>query len=193
VGGGRSPPGGGLDDGAGPRGCRRRRRARPGRGGIADGRGLAAALALGADAGWIGTRFLATPEAVVHGEYRDRVLDADETDTHRSELFDKGWPDRPHRVLENRTTRECEQAGRPPPGDRPGEDDVVAEDPDGEGIERYDETLATPGVSGDVGEMALFAGQGGGLAEEVVPAGRVVEELVEDARDAMACGADRLE
>jgi nitronate monooxygenase len=151
-------------------------------GGIGDGRGLAAALALGADAGWVGTRFRATPEAAVHGEYRDRLLDADETDTHRSELFDKGWPGRPHRVLANPTTRAWERAGRPPPGERPGEDGVVAEAPDGGDIERYDGALATPEVTGDVGEMALFAGQSGAVVEGVTPAATVVDELVGEAR-----------
>jgi NAD(P)H-dependent flavin oxidoreductase YrpB (nitropropane dioxygenase family) len=45
-------------------------------GGIADGRGLAAALALGAQGAWIGTRFLAARECRVHEDYRTRVLAA---------------------------------------------------------------------------------------------------------------------
>src|SRR3954469_22004282 len=47
-------------------------------GGIADGRGLAAVLALGAAGGWVGTRFLAAREASIHDEYRQRVLEATE-------------------------------------------------------------------------------------------------------------------
>jgi nitronate monooxygenase len=50
-------------------------------GGIGDGRGLAAVLALGADAGWLGTRFVTTQEARVHERYRRRVVEASETDT----------------------------------------------------------------------------------------------------------------
>jgi nitronate monooxygenase len=50
-------------------------------GGIADGRGLAAAMALGASGAWIGTRFLASPEAAIHSRYRDLLLAAKETDT----------------------------------------------------------------------------------------------------------------
>src|SRR3954470_25057115 len=50
-------------------------------GGIADGRGLAAALALGASGVWIGTRFLASNEVPIHPHYRERVLLATEDDT----------------------------------------------------------------------------------------------------------------
>ena len=50
-------------------------------GGVADGRGLAAALALGASGAWIGTRFLASDEVVVHPEYQRRLLAATENDT----------------------------------------------------------------------------------------------------------------
>ncbi len=72
-------------------------------GGIGDGRGLAAVLALGADAGWVGTRFVATHEARVHEHYRDRVVEASETDTVSGTPYDRGWPDVPHRVLRNAT------------------------------------------------------------------------------------------
>jgi len=57
-------------------------------GGIADGRGIAAALALGADGAWLGTRSVATREADVVDDYRERIADAEETDTVRSRLFD---------------------------------------------------------------------------------------------------------
>src|SRR3954468_8436275 len=50
-------------------------------GGIADGRGLAAALALGAAGVWIGTRFLASHEATIHPRYLERLLAASENDT----------------------------------------------------------------------------------------------------------------
>ncbi|WP_226042344.1 nitronate monooxygenase [Natrinema sp. DC36] len=149
-------------------------------GGIADGRGIAAALALGADGAWLGTRFVATEEASVHETYRRRLRESDETDTAYTTLFDKGWPGTPHRVLRNDTLERWEAAGRPPAGDRPGEDDVVArtDDGDGEEIERYDEALATPAVKGDIEEMALFAGQSVGLTDDVRPAGALLEELV---------------
>ncbi|WP_101297672.1 NAD(P)H-dependent flavin oxidoreductase [Halegenticoccus soli] len=149
-------------------------------GGIADGRGVAAALALGADGAWLGTRFVASEEAVVHGRYRRRVAETDETGTYYSDLFDKGWPGMPHRVLRNSTVERWEAAGQPAPGDRPDEDGVVATDAEGNAIERYDEALATPDVTGDVEAMALFAGQSAGLVGDARPAGRIVADLVDE-------------
>ncbi len=153
-------------------------------GGIADGRGIAAALALGADGVWLGTRFVATEEAVVADRYRERVRESDETDTRLTTVFDKGWPGMPHRVLENETLERYDGAGRPPSGDRPSEDDVVATTGEGESIERYDEALATPDVSGDVDAMALYAGQGVGLADDVPSAGDLVDDLVAETLEA---------
>jgi NAD(P)H-dependent flavin oxidoreductase YrpB (nitropropane dioxygenase family) len=96
-------------------------------GGIADGRGLAAAMALGASGAWIGTRFLASNEAVIHPHYRERIFRATENDTvYLEELFDIGWPKAPHRVLRNSTVAAWEAAGRPVTGQRPGEGQVVA-------------------------------------------------------------------
>ena len=89
-------------------------------GGIADGRGLAAALALGASGAWIGTRFLASNEAAIHPRYRERILQATEDDTvYLEELFDIGWPNAPHRVLRNSTVAAWEAAGRPATGTAP--------------------------------------------------------------------------
>ena len=82
-------------------------------GGIADGRGMAAALALGAAGVWIGTRFLASAETNFHARYRERLLAASETDTiYLESLFDGGpWNDAPARVLRNKTVA---QHGRLP-------------------------------------------------------------------------------
>ena len=68
-------------------------------GGLADGRELVAALALGAEAAAFGTRFLATQEANAHPLYRDRLVAASEEETVRAILFGFGWPHAPHRTL----------------------------------------------------------------------------------------------
>jgi nitronate monooxygenase len=88
-------------------------------GGISDGRGMAAALALGADGAYLGTRFVATKEALAHPDYRELLLEADETDTVRTDLFNGGWPERDHRVVRNSTVESWAAAGRPAPDDRP--------------------------------------------------------------------------
>src|SRR4051812_2649015 len=61
-------------------------------GGIADARGVVAALALGAKAAMLGTRFLASDESRAHPLYKQRLLEANEGDTLRTVLFGYGWP-----------------------------------------------------------------------------------------------------
>ncbi len=79
-------------------------------GGIADGRGVAAALALGAEAVWVGTRLVASREAHAHEEYKRRILAATEADTVRTTMFGPEWPGAQTRVLRNRVVNEW--AGR---------------------------------------------------------------------------------
>ena len=149
-------------------------------GGIVDGRGLAAALALGADGAYLGTRFVATGEALSHPTYRQRLLDATGTETVRTDLFDGGWSGRDHRVLRNSTVETWDDAGRPGPGGRPNEGERVASV--GEyAVERYDDDPPTPATEGDAEAMALYAGQGVGSVDDVPPASAVVERLVADA------------
>ena len=150
-------------------------------GGIADGRGLAAVLALGAGAAWMGTRFLLAEEAATHPIYRDAVIAADETATAYSSLFDVGWPDAPLRTLRNSTWEAWRAAGEPPPGARPGEGDVVATGEDGRDITRYNNDAPVAGASGDIAAMCLYAGQGVGLAQRIQPAAEIVREVAEEA------------
>jgi NAD(P)H-dependent flavin oxidoreductase YrpB (nitropropane dioxygenase family) len=150
-------------------------------GGIADGRGLAAVLALGAQAGWIGTRFLAAAEAATHPHYLSRILAARAEDAVYGTLFDVGWPDAPHRVLENSTMRKWEAAGRPRPGSRPGEGAVVATRASGQHILRYESASARYDHEGDIEAMSLWAGQGVGLVQRVQPAAGIVAEFKAEA------------
>jgi nitronate monooxygenase len=162
-------------------------------GGIGDGRGLAAVLALGASAGWLGTRFAMAAEAPALGPYRELLAAATETSTVHSSLFDIGWPDAPHRTLRNSTVDAWEAAGRPPSGARPGEGETLATAVDGEPIPRYASTSARVGVTGDIEALSLWAGQSVGLVDEVLPAGEIVRRLAEEAVAALrtATGAIR--
>ncbi|MWG35646.1 NAD(P)H-dependent flavin oxidoreductase [Halomarina oriensis] len=153
-------------------------------GGIVDGRGVAAALALGADGAYLGTRFVATAEALSHPAYRDRLLDADGTETVRTDCFDGGWPGRDHRVLRNSTVEEWEAAGRSPRGERPNEGEVVARVGEYD-VERYDDDPPLSATEGDVEAMALYAGQGVGAIEDVPSASAVVGRLVTEAETAV--------
>jgi nitronate monooxygenase len=158
-------------------------------GGVADGPGLAAALALGAAGAWIGTRFLASEEAQVHPRYRERLLAADETSTVHTGLFDGGWPDAPHRVLRNATYAAWDAAGRPAPGSRPGEGDVLGSARRGD-LVRYDSTTPGPDARGDIDALSLWAGQGVARVAKIQPAGEIVREIVADA-DAVLRGLVR--
>jgi nitronate monooxygenase len=154
-------------------------------GGIADGRGIAAALMLGATAAWIGTRFLATDEADAHRHWKGRLVEARETDTVYTELFDQGWPNAPHRVLRNSTYAAWEAAGTPAPGHRPGEGEPVAWQADGTPLPRYGDDTAKPGATGDIEATCLYAGQSAALVHDILPAGDLVRRLVSEADAAL--------
>ncbi len=77
-------------------------------GGIFDGRGLAAAIALGADGVWLGTRFIATPEARTVAGYKDALLRAHEDDT----VISRGFTGKTLRAIRNEWTQYIERAPR---------------------------------------------------------------------------------
>jgi NAD(P)H-dependent flavin oxidoreductase YrpB (nitropropane dioxygenase family) len=150
-------------------------------GGIADGRGLAAAMALGAAGAWIGTRFLASTEAPIHPRYRDRLILAKETDTEYGTLFDIGWPpDAPQRTLRNETIEAWESAGRPPAGRRPREGAVVATSPRGD-VVAYQAHTPRPDDHGDIDALSMWSGQGVGLVRRAQPAAEIVREIFDEA------------
>ncbi len=148
-------------------------------GGIGDARGVAAVLALGAQAAWVGTRFLLATEAPLHEAYRRRLVAASETDAEwYADLYDVGWPDAPHRALRNATAEAWEAAGRPETGRRPGEGEPIATRPSGEAIVRYASTMPLEGTTGDIDALSLWAGQSVALATRTQGAAGIVAELV---------------
>jgi nitronate monooxygenase len=156
-------------------------------GGIADGRGVAAALALGAQGAWIGTSFLLAEEAPLHPHYRERLLGAAAEDAlYATDLFDVGWENAPHRALRNTTWDRWEAAGSPPPGSRPGEGEEIATRQDGAAIVRYSSAMPVAGISGDIEALSMWSGQGVGLLDRVRPAAEIVRELVEETNAAIA-------
>jgi len=155
-------------------------------GGIADGRGLAAALVLGASGVWIGTRFLASPEAAYHADYKQRLVEAAATDTVESMLFDGGWPNAPGRALRNRTVQLWEDAGRPKTGLRPGEGDEIGRTPEGNIIRRYAIAGKLSGGTGSIDDYVIWAGQSVGLVHDIRPAAEIVTDLVREASKILA-------
>lgn len=151
-------------------------------GGIADGRGLAAALALGASGAWIGTRFLASHEAAIHPRYRELLLQANENDTvYLENFFDIRWPNASHRTLRNKTIEVWEAAGCPPTGKRPGEGEVIGKSRSIGPIVRYQSYTPGADADGDIDAMALWAGQSVGLVSTVQSAGEIVRQIADEA------------
>jgi len=92
---------------------------------IAIGRGVAAALSLGAQAVCTGTHFLASEEAYVHRRYNARIAQNTAEETVYTRLFDVAWPDAAHRVLRNKVIEAWAAAGGPASGQRPSEGTVI--------------------------------------------------------------------
>ena len=147
-------------------------------GGIGDARGVAAVLALGAQAAWLGTRFLLAEEMPIHADYRRRLIGAAETGPMRyPNLYSCGWPDSPHRALRNSTGDAWEAAGRPPLAQRPGVGDVIAHLASGEAIVRYEPAPPMAGTTGDIEALSMWAGQSVALARQTQSAADIVTEL----------------
>ena len=148
-------------------------------GGIGDARGVAAVLALGAQAALVGTRFLLADEMPIHEEYRRRLIAATETDAEwYPDLYDVGWPDSPHRAIHNSTAEMWEAAGQPPLGRRPREREVIAHFASGDPIVRYSPAPPMVGTTGEIEPLSLWAGQSVALAKQRQPAAEIVDELV---------------
>lgn len=138
-------------------------------GGIGDGRGLLAALMLGAQGVWVGTRFVATHEAFSHINYKLRIAQISEEDT----VVTRCWTGKPARVIRNRTTDEWEKKPSeilPFPLQWARMQDVFP--------------LARRDGNTEVGHMA--AGQVSGLIREIKSAAEVVEEMMAEARQILA-------
>ncbi len=159
-------------------------------GGIADGRGLVAALDLGAQAVSLGTRFVASTEANVVPEYRERIVRARAEDAvYYEDLYDVGWKDAPHRTLRTRAVEEWEAAGRPASGARPGEGTAIGVDhrPWGDvEIKRYAPFMLAPSFEGRSEYAPIWAGESCGLVKDVKPAGDIVRDIVREAEQLLA-------
>ena len=146
-------------------------------GGVADGRGLAAALMLGASGVLVGTRFIATPEALSLDAMKRRIVAADGDSTVRTRVFDiiRGydWPE-PYtgRALENAFTRTWH--GR--------EAELRANLP--EQSRAYQNAAST----GDFEQAVIFAGECVDSIDSVEPAGAIVESIAAEAERLLGLG-----
>ncbi|MFI5353744.1 MAG: NAD(P)H-dependent flavin oxidoreductase [Candidatus Binatales bacterium] len=158
-------------------------------GGFADGRGLAAALALGADGAVFGTRFVAAEETAAHPVYKARVTQAHAADTLHTTLYDIGWPNAPHRVIRTAMVEEWERAGRPATGKRPGEGQKIAT-MRGRGVEvdlvRYAVNTPSSYVEGEIEALPFYAGQSCTQVRDIMPAAQIVRRIASEAREVIS-------
>ena len=148
-------------------------------GGIADARGIVAALALGAEAVVLGTRFLATPEAL----YRERLLKAEQGDTVVTTLFGQEWPDAPHRgprtaLVDAWLDREGSEEARASDQPMVGTTRIAGQEIP---LTRFTGFPPCTEAQGDIDSMSLLAGQSVGLVDDVRPAAELVHDLIDDA------------
>ncbi len=139
-------------------------------GGIGDGRGIAAAFLLGAEGVWLGTVFLATPEAGVPDAYKDRVVHAGIHDTVLTSVFDIAmgipWPDGvAGRAIRNRFTDRWH-----------GHEDELR------GSVREHPMTGSPA---DAEQTALYAGPSARFVARMEPAGAVLRRLASDAESVL--------
>jgi enoyl-[acyl-carrier protein] reductase II len=144
-------------------------------GGIVDGRGLAAALSLGADGIWVGTRFIATPEAHTVDGYKEKLVSMAEDDT----IVTRAYTGKTCRVVRTSYADEFEAAGGQP---EPFPMQVFKSMQDGAnhlGAEGSPDGL-------DIDREFMPAGQGAGGIHELTPAAELVTRFVEEAEQALA-------
>jgi NAD(P)H-dependent flavin oxidoreductase YrpB (nitropropane dioxygenase family) len=143
-------------------------------GGIADGRGLAAALMLGAQGALIGTRFLATPEARGRGHSKDVILNALGSQTVASKFYDDVlgivWPGALVRAIKHPLLDEW--------AERQQEWTLAAE--------QLRPALEAAITSGDF----VLAGESAGLVHDIVPAGELVSRIAKEAEDLLGGSED---
>ncbi|MHB0858512.1 MAG: nitronate monooxygenase [Anaerolineae bacterium] len=138
-------------------------------GGMGDGRGLVAALALGAAGVQMGTRFICTDECIAHPNYKQAIVQANE----RSTMVTGMSIGHPVRCLRNPMSREFEELEK-----RGASDQEVIEFGTGR--------LRLACMEGDVTRGSMMAGQSAGLVHDVMPAAEVLRRMVAQAEATLA-------
>lgn len=138
-------------------------------GGIADGRGIAAALMLGACAVQVGTRFLVADECTVHDNYKDRVIKASDIDT----VVTGRATGHPVRVLRNKLTRKFQVLEK-----------------QGASVEEFEElgkgALPRAAKEGDIMNGSVMAGQIAGLVSKKQSCSEIIAEMFSEAENILS-------
>jgi NAD(P)H-dependent flavin oxidoreductase YrpB (nitropropane dioxygenase family) len=149
-------------------------------GGVADGSGLAAALALGAEGVLLGTRFMATPEAPIHPNFKQAIVSSDGHETVLTEIPDlasqRVWPGAMSRARRNQFIERW--AGR--------EWAVL------QNAAAIGKQLAAARAAGDVDNASLSFGQDAGLIDSIKSVKEVIDDMITEAEDILRARLPRL-
>jgi nitronate monooxygenase len=145
-------------------------------GGIAEGRGVAAALAAGASAVRMGTRFVATPESGAHPAYKDAIVAASGSDTVLKDAYRVMWPSE---QADARVLRSALARAQALPADAPV--GKLTMGPMTVDVPRFGVPPPTTTAEGDVTAMALYAGESVASIDAIEPAGDLVRRIAADA------------
>jgi nitronate monooxygenase len=149
-------------------------------GGIADGKDVAEVLRRGAQGAVLGTAFLATGESFAHDYHKQRIVEAREGETIRTQAFHINWPEGAYvRVLANSVTR----------GERgdafSGKREVIGQEKS-RPIHLFSTDSPLRNMTGDFEAMALYAGLGSAKIADIVPAAERLKRIVGEAEEALA-------
>ncbi|XP_021658277.2 uncharacterized protein LOC110648369 [Hevea brasiliensis] len=150
-------------------------------GGIVDARGYVAALALGAQGVCLGTRFVATEESYAHPTYKKKLIELNETE-HTNVFGRARWPNAPQRALVTPFFNDWKSL---PPHENELNQPVIGRatiNGQEKEIRRFGGTIPNVTATGDIESMAMYAGEGVGLINAILPASEVVKRLVEGAQ-----------
>ncbi len=143
-------------------------------GGVASGRGLVAALALGAQGVSLGTAFLATREANAHTHHKQRVIKAGADDTCHTTRFTRNWHEpAPVRVLPNAVTEGLYDDVAP---------ETIIGKQDDQNIYLFSTDSPLADATGNIDDMALYCGESCGQFSNLCSAEERINSIVEEAR-----------
>jgi NAD(P)H-dependent flavin oxidoreductase YrpB (nitropropane dioxygenase family) len=143
-------------------------------GGIADGRGLAAALALGAEGVLLGTRFMATPEAPIHPNFKRAIVESDGHDTVLTEIPDlasqRVWPGAMSRAQRNKFIERWS-----------GREWALRQN-----AHEVGKQVLAARAAGDIDNASLSFGQDAGLIDSIKSVREVIQDIIAEAEEIIA-------
>jgi enoyl-[acyl-carrier protein] reductase II len=137
-------------------------------GGIADGRGMAAAFALGAAGVQVGTRFMCAAECEIHDDVKQRIISAKDRDA----VISGHSTGHPVRALKNKLTRRIQEL------DKTGDTDAIVEAGTGK--------LAAAMRDGDIETGSIMAGQAAAMVDQIAPAAQIIDEMMAEAEETLS-------